>query len=111
MPAKNSLPDAGIFRLSTQTFLRVSQESFDFADARCCVGGKIVLPDTQDYPALLTQRFRHQAIPTFVCGELIFPKKPVVDWHVGVLRASMPETPVHENDNPVSAEREVGFSE
>ena len=91
--------------------LRGAQKGFDFSDARRCVPGKVMLPDSQDKPALLTQRFRHETIPMLVCRELCFPKGPVVDRRVGMLRASMPETAVHENNNTIPAEGEVGFSE
>jgi hypothetical protein len=87
------------------------QEGFDFSDARRWVFGKVVLPDSQDMPTLLTQGFCNQTVATFVCREFFLPKRPVVDGRVGMLRAAMPKTSVHEDDDAVLAEREVGFSE
>ncbi|HUD83338.1 MAG TPA: hypothetical protein VMQ67_07535 [Candidatus Saccharimonadales bacterium] len=87
--------------------LRASQERFDFADARHWVPGKIVFPDSQDKPALLTQRFRHQTISTLVCREFLFPKHPIVERHIGMFGASMPETAVHKNCNALLTKNEV----
>jgi hypothetical protein len=111
MIASNNLPDTKNPCLSEQASLSARQESFNSADTRYCILGKVVFPDAQDKPALLTQRFRDETIPKFVCREFLFPKCPVVHRHVGMPGASMPETAVHEYCDAFPAKNEVRLSE
>jgi hypothetical protein len=83
---------------------------FDFADAGQRFFGQFVFPDAKHMPALSAKRFGDKLIPERVGCELLSPKWPVVDWQIGVLWASMPETTIHENNDALPAKGEIRFS-
>jgi hypothetical protein len=88
-----------------------SQVGLDFSDGLQCITGKVMFPDTEDEPSVMSQRFCNQTVPKLVRGELPSPKQPVAHRHVEMPRATMPEAPVHENDDALPAKDKIGFSE
>ena len=60
---------------------------------------------------MTAKRFGNKPIPEQVGRELFFPKRAVVDRHIGVLGASMPETAINKNHDTLPAKGEIGFSE
>ena len=72
--------------------------------------GEVVFPDTEDSPALPAKRSGDKAIPQRIGLELLFPKWPVVYRQLRVLKASMPETAINENDDTLAAKGEIRLS-
>ena len=64
-----------------------------------CIGGfpQIVLPDAEDAPTLAAEGAGHEAVAGLITGQLVFPERMVVGRDIGVLRAGLPETTVHED--------------
>ena len=70
-----------------------------------------MFPYTQYTPTTGSERFCNQSVASPICGEFILPKKAVIDRHIGMPGASMPETAVDKDDNALFAKHKVGFSE
>lgn len=69
-----------------------------------------MFPDAEHPPAITAKRFGDKPIPERVGRELLLPKGPIVDGHIGVLGASMPETAINKNHDALPAKGEIRFS-
>lgn len=70
--------------------------------------GALVLPDSDDGPAELTERRIGAPISSDVCVELLAPPLRVVLRRCGVLRTAMPEAAVDEDRDLLFGEADVG---
>jgi hypothetical protein len=58
---------------------------------------QFVLPDSQDFPAMLPEGAIHNFVTSFIPGEFLFPEC-VIDCRLRrVLWTAVPETTIHEN--------------
>lgn len=72
---------------------------------------QFMLPHPQHAPASRPQGAAHQPVPLHVGSELITPELPMVDRQARVLRAAVPKAPIHEQDDTLFAEDEIGPAE
>jgi hypothetical protein len=49
----------------------------------------------------------HKTVARPIASEFLHPELAVVGWHVGVLRATVPETAIHEHRDALLAKSEV----
>ena len=68
---------------------------------------QLVLPNTDDAPTLLAERAGYKTVAVLVAGEFLHPESAVVGRHVGVLRATVPETAIDKHSNALTAKGEV----
>lgn len=80
-------------------------------NARLATLDEVVLPNSDDAPASLTQRAVDTAVAGLVGGHLLLPEGAVVGRELGVLRTGVPEAAVHEEREPLLPEHKIGFSE
>jgi hypothetical protein len=79
--------------LPLQEALQAAQQPV-FAFAR-----EVMLPNSQDPPALRPQSAGHQSIPGLIRGEFLLPEPGIVLRLGGMERSAMPEASIHEHSD------------
>jgi hypothetical protein len=72
-----------------------------------CGAPQIVLPDAYHEPSALFQRAVNELVSPFIAGEFTKPELPIIDGHIGVLGAAVPEAAVDENCDFLAPENEI----
>jgi hypothetical protein len=72
-----------------------------------CGAPQIVLPDAYHEPSALFQRAVNELVSPFIAGEFTKPELPIIDGHIGVLGAAVPEAAVHKHRQLKLGENEV----
>lgn len=66
-----------------------------------------MFPHTYDMPSLHAKGLRHEPVACPIGCQFLIPELPIIDWHVAMLRAAMPETAIHKNNNSLTSESEI----
>jgi len=84
----------------------------DFRNAPGKVGINLVVPETQNLPALPLQGLVDQAVPVYVTGQFLDPKLPVVlrDGAIQII-LPMPKGAIAEDRDLPAFETDVGCTE
>jgi hypothetical protein len=72
--------------------------------------GQFVLPDSQNPPTAPTQFTIHKAIAGLIPRQLPTPESAIGHGPGRVLRASVPETAVHQHDKTMFSKHEIRFA-
>jgi len=70
-----------------------------------------VFPNPHDPPAKFAQLAVHATVAGLVRGELLFPESTVAGGNFTMLFASVPETAVHKECQPVPPKKKIRFAE
>jgi hypothetical protein len=70
-----------------------------------------VFPNPHDTPAEFAQLAVHPAVTSLVRGELLYPESTVAGRNSTMLGATVPETPVHKQCQPVPPKKKIRFAE
>ena len=66
-----------------------------------------MLPNSDDCPAKAAQFATHSSVALPVVADFGIPKLLIAAGALVTFRASVPETPVHKNDNPLASKGEI----
>lgn len=72
---------------------------------------ELMLPDPDHRPAQGAEGAGDEPIAGAIAAQLLEPEYRVGLWLCGVLRATVPETPVDEDGEPSPGKNEIGFAE
>ena len=72
---------------------------------------QIVLPNSNDTPAEPAQFAVHAAVAGLVRGEFLFPEHTIASGNFAVLGATVPETAVHKECQPVPPKKKIRLTE
>ncbi len=70
-----------------------------------------MLPNANDLPSEVAQFAAHMPITFPVVGDFGIPKFPVAGGTLVALRATVPKTTVHKNNNPLTPEGEIRLAQ
>jgi len=91
--------------------LKLADGTLNPSGARPAPLGKIMFPYPHDTPAEFAQLAVHPAVTHLVGGELLFPESTVAGRNFTMLGATVPETPVHKQCQPVPPKKKIRFAE
>src|SRR6266404_3246715 len=80
-------------------------------EKRLVFAGEFVFPYPKDGPSGFAQGANDKEVAFFVGGKFAPPEGAIVHGQIGMSRAGVPETAVHEKREPHATENEIRFAE
>ena len=72
---------------------------------------QLMFPNPEDAPSEFAQLAVHAAVTGFVRGKFLFPECTIASGHFAMLRATVPETAVHKECQPIPPKKKIRFAE